>query len=260
MFRKTAKNKAQLAGQTALLFVLLAMTQARADLIWEDHFSNNDTVSDGTVINTGGIDITIDTGVTGDPTAPRGQHFMYRDGPEGNHTGYLDLNLDTDEDNRNDQLCLDFTFGNGGAQDLQFSIIDIDSGSWDDGIEIQYTSITGGGDVRDDPSIYSLPTGTTTVFLDNEPNMHGFEGGAGNSGSANDWGTLGLDFTGQIVTSISIKFFSTDDAAADPGAQFIGITDFIFTSATPEPSAFILMLAGMGGLTYRRPNRRRCRV
>ncbi len=206
-------------------------------------------------MNAGGVGITIDTGATGNATAPRGNHFMFLDGPAGNHSGYFDLNLDTDEDNRNDQLCVDFIFDTP-VDGLQFSFLDIDSGGWDDGVEIQFTSTTGGGDVRDDPSIYTLPTGPTTVFLDNEANVHGFEGGAGNAGANDVFGNLDLDFTGHSVTSISIKFFSTDDAPANPGAQFIGLSDFQFTAA-PEPSSFLLLLTGIGGIGLHRPRRRR---
>ncbi len=236
-------------------YVLCLSGPARADLVWEDQFTDGDVISSGTVVNTPGLDVTITNSITGNPTAPRGNFFLYRDGPAGNHTGYLDMNMDTDQNNRNDQLFISFAFGGMGADNLQLSLLDIDTGSWDDGVEIQYTSTTGAGDVRDDPSLYSLPPGFRTVFLDNEANMHGFEGGNANAGVTDEWGNLALDFTGLTITSLSITFFSTDDAASDPGAQFIGISDFGFTAATPEPSSLSLLLLAMAIVAVRRPVR-----
>ncbi|MFK7817197.1 MAG: hypothetical protein AB8G99_00640, partial [Planctomycetaceae bacterium] len=157
--------------QSTHIFCILAAimcSSARADLIWEDEFAADGAISSGTVVNSSGIATTITTSVSGNPTAPRGDHFMYRSGLAGNHSGYFDMNMDTDEDNRNDELEVMFTFNNYGVADLQLTILDIDNGSWDDGVEISYTTFGGGGgDVRNDPSLYSLPTGTTTVFLDN---------------------------------------------------------------------------------------------
>jgi hypothetical protein len=246
--------------QTARIFCILTAlvtSCANADLVWEDEFTATTAIASGTVVNSSNIATTITTSVTGNATAPRGDHFMYRDALAGNHNGYFDMNMDTDQNNRNDELEVTFSFSDFGVADLELSVLDIDFGSWDDGVEISYTTFGGGGgDVRDDASLYTLPTGTTTVFLDNEANMHGFEGGFRNADVTETVGNLDLDFSGLNVTSLTLTFFSTDDAAADPGAQFIGISDFTFTAATPEPSAFILLLAAIGGISTSRPRRR----
>ena len=128
---------------------------------------------------------------------------------------------------------------------LQFAVLDVDSGGsvqWDDGVEVTYN---GGLNVRSTPSLYTLPGGTPTVAEDNEAGYEGFEGWNGRSaGSTETTGNVVFDFGATPVTEVTVRYFSTDDATANPSGQIIGLSDLTFLP-TPEPDTGVLLAFGL---------------
>ena len=237
------------------VFVVSALSSCSfADIVWETEFNDGDVINNGTVVTTLAADVTLNTQVIGN--APPGfgdpSHFIVLNGPQGNETGYLDLNMNTDENNRNDELRLTFNFSNA-VTNLSFNVLDVDSNSWDDGVEIFFN---GTSNLRDFAAYYTLPNPTSYVELDNEANMHGFEGAGSNSGANEEFGNIAVDFGNLAINSLEFRYFSTDDAPADPGAQFIGFSDFSFVRAVPEPPIWAMIgIVALGiGLTRRRKN------
>jgi hypothetical protein len=115
----------------------------------------------------------------------------------------------------------------------------------------------GGSNIRDDPSLYSLPSvATPTIALDNEPGYEGFEGWTGRTATDTETtGNLDVDFGAIGVNEFTIRFFSTDDAQADPAGQRIGLSDLVWL--VPEPSTGTSLGLGLVLLSYRcRRNRR----
>ena len=128
------------------------------------------------------------------------------------------------------------------------------AGSWDDAVEIYFDGVN----VKTDPSLYQIGS---AVFLDNESYMDGFEAGTTSASANQETGNIDLDFGSQPVSSVRIRYFSTDDAVGNPSSQFIGISDLIFVStAIPEPGMVPLVVMLSGLALTRRPFRVRRRA
>ena len=157
--------------------------------------------------------------------------ISYESGLLGNHPGYLNAGFDNADDDENDVITIRFLF-NQPVVDLAFSLTDIDTGSWDDGVEVFYnfgTNTKGSAFVS-----FSTPP----VFSDNETYMEGYEGGGTSVASTSAAGNVDFDFGaggGVAVTELEFTYRSTDDANSNPGGQLIGITDLDFNCDNPTP-------------------------
>ena len=152
-------------------------------------------------------------------------YVSFDSGTTGNHPGYLSLGFDNSENNPDDliQLSLDF---NQPVTGLDLTLLDVDRSegkTFDDGVEIHADGIN----IKNLSGV-EIVTGDK-VFADNESYMNGFEG-RGNAGANNfsDGGNIDLNFGSTEVSSLEIKYFSTDDANSDPHSQKIGISDLYF--------------------------------
>ena len=230
------------------LLALIALgdtSRLQADIVWEDHYSDEDVIVNGSSFTTStGADVTFNTSVYSDSdggtfdlslTRSNSDYFTFEAGQTGAHTGYLELAMDNQNNDPADYLELTLTFDRA-ITNLQFSLLDVDSGSWDDGVELFYN---GSNNARDSSSI-SVTTGSVNG-IDNESYMHGWEGfGSGAASNSTD-GNIDFDFGTLHVTSLRIRFLSTDDANSNPGGQFIGLSDMTFTNAVPEVASTWLM-------------------
>jgi hypothetical protein len=244
--------------------ILLISQPCRADLVWEDHFTDEAVLGDGSsVVTPDGTTVTfgrtVQTGTHLQLSFPlivndivpydNADFFTFEDGMLGQHTGYLELAFDNYSDDPSDYIELALNFDRS-VRNLQFSLTDIDSSNWDDGIEVYYN---GNNNARDNPFIAAaLGSG---VGLDDESYMHGWEGIGTNADNAQTTGNIDFDFGSIDVSSIRIRYFSTDDASSDPGGQRAGLTDLRFTASTPEPSSIACVLLFAVALLVR--NRRR---
>ena len=62
--------------------------------------------------------------------------------------------------------------------------------------------------------------------------MDGFEGrGRAGANNSSEGGNISLNFGSTEVSSLEIKYFSTNDAITNPGSQKIGLSDFTFKVA-----------------------------
>jgi len=238
----------------ALLLVsgssLIAASPSRASLVWEQHYSDEDALADGSSINTGGTTVTFDRTVFSDNTFftfdldpyINSDYFTFEAGELGAHTGYLELSMDNQNDDPDDYLELALNFADS-VTNLQFSLLDIDSGSWDDGVEVFYN---GSNSVRDNPAIAAVLG--SAVAEDNETYMNGWEGIGTGADNDETTGNIDFDFGSLHVDSLTIRYFSTDDADSNPDGQRAGISDLSFTAATPEPSQIACVMIFACGL------------
>lgn len=238
-----------ICGLVCLALGFVACTPALADLQWENFFTDEDAIVDGSQLTAGATQLTFSTQVFSDSDGGTfdlvpdrsADFFTFESGTTGNHTGFLEMNFNNENDDPTDfiELTIDFF---GPVTNLQFSLLDVDgsgAGNWDDGVEVFFNGVN----VKTDPSLYQYGS---VVIPDNESYMDGFEAVAASASANEVTGNIDFDFGSQAINSITIRYFSTDDAVADPSAQFVGISDLIFNStAIPEPSA----LAGMIGLS-----------
>ncbi|HMK08555.1 MAG TPA: GEVED domain-containing protein, partial [Anaerolineales bacterium] len=139
----------------------------------------------------------------------------------GNQTGSLQAGFDDANNDPNDFVTLVLTFSQAVTQ-LNFSILDVDTGTWDDGVEIFYN---GANNVLGDPSV--TVTLGSVVIPDDEAYMVGYEG---NGGAANNetTGNIGLNFGTNAVSNVTIRYRGTDDADANPGGQRIAVSNLFF--------------------------------
>jgi len=224
--------------------VLSAPRIACADLIWESHFLDEASLTDGaSVVTAGGTTIMFDRTVFSDNTGGTFDLDPYRNddyltieyGPLGGHRGHLEFSMDNQNDDPDDFIELAINFDKA-VTDLEFSLLDIDSGSWDDGVEVFYN---GNRNVRNNPAIATILG--SYVGTDNESYMHGWEGLGNNAGNGQTAGNIDFDFGSLEITSLRIRYFSTDDANNNPGGQVAGISDLTFTEAVPEASSVACM-------------------
>ncbi len=236
------------AGLTVFFAVALFFgAPLPGDLLWESHFADEDAITNGSSVMAGSTLVTFLTqvvsdsdGGTFDLVAERSASFFsFESGTTGNHTGYLEMTFNNENNDPADYLELTMNFF-APVTNLRFSVLDIDgspASSWDDGVEIFYNGIN----VRTDPSLYSLGS---IVFLDNETYMDGFESGTTSAAANEVTGNINLDFGALDINSIMIRYRSTDDAVANPASQFIGISDLVFNpTAIPEPGGMVAVVA-----------------
>jgi len=237
-----------------LASMLLPCSTVVADIVWEDHFVDEQAITPGTSLNSGGTTVNLtpsfftdSDGGTPDIVAERSATFnSFEAGTTGNHSGYLEFTFNNENDDPVDyvQLDLDFTTA---IRDVRFSLLDVDGStvnSWDDGVTVFINGIN----VRTNPAWYQLGS---VVIEDNEAGFDGFEGIPQSAGANETTGNIDFDFGLLEINSISIRYFSTDDAIANPASQFIGLSDIQFT-AVPEPNSAVILLGALGLLTLRR--------
>jgi hypothetical protein len=253
-----------------LLFIVLPLHADlfEDELVWEDHFSDNEELTDSSQATTpGGITITLDTEVYSDGQGSFDPHISNDDDyirveheEFGAHEGFAELGFDNSSYDTDDFLRLRIDFSEP-VRDLQFSLLDVDhgtsSGGWDDGIEVLYN---GDDNVRDVPDVYSFPDGSNrSVLEDNESYFRGFEGwDYRTAGSSEIRGNIDFDFSDTWVSSVEIKYLSTDDNIfGGPVSQRIGVSDMSYLASEPSLS----VLAVVAGLLFflQRPVRQRHR-
>ena len=162
----------------------MGLDSLSADLVWEDHFVDEDAITTGSSVFADATNITFTTtvvsdsdGGTFDLTPVRSASFFsFESGIAGNHTGYLEMTFDNENDDPADYLELSIDFQNA-VTNLQFSILDLDgspTSAWDDGVEVFFNGVN----IRSFPSLFSmgsaifLTTRATWMDLRPEPPQH----------------------------------------------------------------------------------------
>jgi hypothetical protein len=242
------------------------------DLIWENQgLTDEQGITSGSTFAYNGATLTVTWSVVTDGggftfyasggagSAGGGNDWLsYEASQEGGHTGLLLLGIDNTSYDPDDYLQVTLSFSTPQTR-LAFSILDVDATNWDDGVEVLYN---GTNNVRSDTSLWSFadPSGNRSVLTDNEPGYTGWEGRNDVRADPDEnIGNIDLDFDGVSVSSISIRFFSTDDeqgSGSNPGGQKIGFSDF---TVVPEPETYaagVLLLVGLGLAQWRQYRRR----
>ena len=208
--------------------------------VWENQgYTDGDAIPTGTSFSMGTNTLSLDwswrtDGGTLTTATGYSDYVVYESGSNGNHTGLIELNFNNENDDVHDELILELTF-NSPVDNLAFSVLDVDKGStndWADGVEIYY-QLAGGNwiNVKTNSSLYTLGS---NVGEDDESEFDGFEG-TGESSTSQDHANIDLSFGSIGVLAIRIKYFSSDDAIANPSDQEIGISDLSYTGcATAE--------------------------
>ncbi len=211
------------------------------NLIWENQgMTNAFGIDSGRTFNYNGAQVTLTWSVTtngGDTIIPAyGSNYVsYQAGMEGGHIGHVLMGFDISDDDPRSWVEMTLSFSTTQTN-LAFSVLDIDTGSWDDGVLITYN---GGTNVRANTNLWSYAqtnASLRTVVIDNETGFTGWEGDPTAAATNQNYGNVNLNFNGVSVNSITIRFFSTDDAENDPGSQKIGISDLY---VVPEPPALL---------------------
>lgn len=220
----------------ALALPLAAQAQ---NLIWENQgLTDTFGITSGSTYNYNGATVTLTWSTNTDggtfAYAYGSNYVSYQAGMEGGHMGHVLLGFDNSRNDPDDWITLTLSFS-APQTSLAFSVLDIDTGSWDDGVEILYN----GTNVRSTSSVWSYGQANSslrTVSTDNESVFEGWEGVNGASATNQNYGNIDLNFNGIAINTITIRFFSTDDANSDPGSQKIGISDLY---VVPEPPALV---------------------
>lgn len=228
---------------------------ARANIVWSTGFSDEDAIGtnagNSSIATSYGGTATLSTTVFSDNTGGtfdldpyvNSDYVTYEAGQLGAVRDHVQFSMDNDNDDPDDFVEFAINF-DSAVQNLQFSLLDVDSGSWDDGVEIFYN---GSNNVRDNATINGSGSGDIVVVdgvtngIDNESYMHGWEGYGSNAQSSQTLGNIAFNFSDLQITSIRIRYFSTDDANSNPGGQIMGLTNLTFVEAVPEPSSIACM-------------------
>lgn len=176
-----------------------------------------------------GVNVTVDWTVQqdGGSFAPRGgkDFVSFEQGIRGTHQGYMHLGFNSSENDPNDKIKLSLSFSKP-VVGLDFDILDVDSNSsFDDAVEI----FVDGVNILDRPDAYTL--GGSSVKLDNESYMKGFEGKSAANNTTSASGNIQVNLGSSAISKVDIFYSSTDDAPLNPGTQSIGISDLQWTPA-----------------------------
>jgi hypothetical protein len=244
------------------------------DLVWESQgLVDEDAITSGSTFSYNGATVTVTwstatdggsfvyypdaSGGPGNGSVGGGNDFVSFEGSqEGAHTGLLLMGFNNGNYDPDDYITMTLTFSSAQTG-LAFSLLDIDADSWDDGVLVTYN---GGTNVRANTALWEYGQSSSslqTVVTDDEGSYTGWEGAPQGGSPAfgkranpdQNYGNIDLDFTGVSVSSVQIRFFSTDDGGGNnPGGQKIGISD-LYRTFVPEPgtglAAALLALLGV---------------
>jgi hypothetical protein len=236
--------------------VCFASTATAGTIVWESEFLDDADIN-GASITTVDAQVDIltasfsDNDSGGSDLSPFGGNSLFfkaEHGTTGNHSGYGFLGFNNLHDDPVDFLGITLTFSTPVYQ-LAFSLLDVDqrtqggASDFSDGLVVTYN---GGFNVIGIPSLYAL--GPNVIVGDEgfgefEGLAHG-DGDASPNGSTD--GNIDFDFTGIGISSLTLRYFSTDDAPANPSGQLMGISDM--TWIAPEPTTALLLATGLAAL------------
>ena len=132
----------------------------------------------------------------------------------------------------NDRITITITLDRA-VNGLEFSLGDIDSGSFADAVEVYYDDNTAGGFTNAATNTAFWTTGSA-VTRTNDAVVDGWRGTAGSATTATD-GNVNFDFGAQAVQRIQIVYFSYT-GTGDPVGQFLGISDFTYSGVGADLS------------------------
>lgn len=231
----------RLIAFASLIALTLPLSSPAQNLIWENQgMTNAFGINSGRTFNYNGATVTLTWSTNTDggtfAYAYGSNYVSYMSTAAGGSSGNVRLGFDNSTRDPDDWITLTLTFSQAQTN-LAFSLLDIDQASWDDGVDVVYNGAT---NVRSTPSVWSFGqtnAALRTVITDNETYFQGWEGDRANSDPDQNYGNVNLNFNGIAINSVTIRFFSTDDANGqgnDPGSQFIAISDL---TVVPEPPA-----------------------
>jgi hypothetical protein len=217
------------------------IANCRGDIVWQSAgYTDEQAITNGSTLPVVNFSVAFSTVAFSDSdggtfdlgAGASASFFSYEGGVLGTDSGYLEMSFNNQNDDPADYLEMTLQFSHP-LINLQFSLLDVDRSNGNtnvDAVEVFYNGIN----VRTNPLLFSLGS---AVALDDESYMNGFEGitAAGSNSAA---GNIAFDFSTEIVNSITIRYFSSDDANNNPTDQSIGIGDMLFT-AIPEPTALV---------------------
>lgn len=181
---------------------------------------------------------------------------FYNDQIGGITDGDLRLGVDATAADPDDdmRMCIEF---NREVEGLQFEILDIDDGSWDDSVELTYvpfvnaTPMLSRTDLVDASTFGDLSTGTDpNHVIEHSPGLPAPDNevlgwgaiqapAAGNAGAADDGGNVSIDFGTQAVGGFCIRYFAGPNSNANPGFQWIALSQLTWTTTLPVDLAHV---------------------
>lgn len=201
---------------------------------WENlGFTDEEAIPSGTTFIQDGVTVTVTWSTVTDGgtfVAASGNDFVsFEAGTQGTDTGVMSMGFNNSENDPDDKIIATISFSQP-VTGVAFSMNDIDGDAtddWADGIEVFFDTGSGNQNVKG-TAYWTIPSGSTTVVVDDETYMDGFE--AINVSAENNTvdGNVDFDLSTETVTSFTVEYFSTDDAKADPNNQLIALSDFCF--------------------------------
>lgn len=220
----------------ALLFATPAFSQTPGALNWAGlGVADEAAIPSGSTQTSAGVGMTVvwSTVTDGGAFIPSsGLDFVsYDSGTQGGVAGYAQMGFDNSRQDPDDKVTLNVAFDEA-VQNVQFTIVDIDQGSWDDFIEVFYDA--GSGFVNARTGAFTTSLGPSAA-IDNETFGEGWEGVANAAATTTD-GNIAFDFGALKIIAIRIVYFAGNDAGGgsfDPGAQQLGVSNIAFTKLAP---------------------------
>lgn len=221
------------AGVAALAGILYCLVPSvyGQEVLWGNlGFSDLDPIPQNQTLNYGngtvGISWSInDNGQNGSFNLYSASSFVrYASGPIGGKNDIIEIRFDNDSNDPGDYVQVNYVFSNA-EYGFGYTILDVDEGTWADGVEI---IVNGTINLKSEPDWWSFENaGASTLAEDDESYFDGFEGVNGNADNTENTGNLIVNLAGVPVTSVQFRFFSTDDADANPGGQKVGFSDLL---------------------------------
>ena len=171
------------------------------------------------------VSYTTTTSGSGSFVPTYGNFLSYFTGTIGSAAQPLVLNFDNSQYDPNDKVTATFTLSQT-VRNLNFTLTDIDNGSFTDAIEVYYDN--GSGTFVNAATTASFWTAGSTITRTNNTTVNGWRGTA-NSDTNSTNGDLRFNFGSTGVKRIRIVYFSYT-GTGDPTGQFTGISRFTYSA------------------------------
>lgn len=230
-------NKACIFSMLLLILTIITPASARAqstpnaDIDWADAsvpslgaFPSGTTVtgSDGTQAT---VTWSVQTQGSGSFDPAFGDDFVsYFSGQIGSGQSPMFMSFDNASYDPGDRITVTITLSRS-VTDLNFSLGDIDLGSFADAVEVYHDADLTGGFTNAATNTAFWTTGSS-VARTNDATVNGWRGTAGSATQSTD-GNINFDFGATFVQRIRIVYFSYT-GSGDPTAQFSSISDLAY--------------------------------